>query len=87
MWIVRVDDFLKVCERGRLFDYISFRLRNDIAGAHNNLLKYCLSFEPDFRQYDLNVVSEFENGLIEWNTQIINSLSKVGCRQSQWVWL
>ena len=80
MWIVRVDDFLKVCERGRLFDYISFRLRNDIAGAHNNLLKYCLSFEPDFRQYDLNVVTEFENGLIEWNTQIINSLSKVGCQ-------
>ncbi|KAI0238458.1 hypothetical protein LSAT2_010830 [Lamellibrachia satsuma] len=67
----------KVCERGRLFDYIAFRLRSNIAGAHENLLKYCLSFEPDFRQYDLDVVKEFENGIVEWNTQIANSLSQV----------
>ena len=63
-----------------MFDYIAFRLRGHIARVSRQLLKYCLSFENDFRDYDLTVVRDLEIGIIEWNTQITDCLSQVGGR-------
>ena len=68
----------RMCERGKMFEYIAFSLRNDLYDAYDkNLQKYCLSFEPEAHGEELQSVTEYENKVIEWDKTIRERLEVV----------
>ncbi len=68
----------RMVERGKMFDYITYSLRNDLVDAYENQLRrYCLSFEAEGEGKDLRTVREYENKVIEWNNDIKQKLQVV----------
>ena len=50
----------RVIERGKMFEYITYSLKNELDGAYrHNLRLYCLSFQPEGRNQvgEMNMVS------------------------------
>jgi DNA repair exonuclease SbcCD ATPase subunit len=73
-----ITQLRRLVERGKMFEYIAFSLRNDLAaGYDDNLKKYCLSFLPEAKGLDLQSVRNYENKIINWKTEIKKKLDEV----------
>ncbi|CAD5120871.1 unnamed protein product [Dimorphilus gyrociliatus] len=60
-----------MCERGRVYEYISFSLKNDLYDAYTHQLKpYCLSFYQEAEGYDLKPIDEQERKISQWDSDI-----------------
>jgi hypothetical protein len=68
----------RMVERGKLFDYIAFSLRNDLVGVfENHLERYCLSFHEQAKGENLKSVSSYEETINECRQQGREKITKV----------
>ena len=48
----------RVIERGKMFEYISFSLKNELVTSYDKFLKkYCLSFEPEGMTWTIIIIA------------------------------
>lgn len=60
-----------MCERARVYDYISFSLKNDLYDAYTHQLRpYCLSFYQEAEGYELRPIDEQEKKISQWDVDI-----------------
>ena len=68
----------RMCERGKMFEYIAFSLRNDLVDNYEKQLKcYCISFQAEARDEDLRAVMDYDNKITQWDKQLRERLQTV----------
>ena len=66
-----------MCERGKMFEYISFSLKNELEDGYEKLKKYCISFSAESDGHDLKSVRDYENKVINWEKDIAEKFEKL----------
>ena len=64
------NEILTVCERGKMFEYVAFSLKNQAVDACNKLETYCLSFAPETKGVIVQSVQDYQNKIIGWHSKI-----------------
>ena len=68
----------RMIERGKMFEYIAFSLRNELVDAYEKFLeKYCISFIEEAKGEDLISVKDQENKIRGWSAIIKDRLDLV----------